>query len=51
MNKHKTGFTLIEVVIYIAIFSMIAVTLVSLAYVLARENQETVNNVINAYEQ
>ena len=30
---------------------MIAVTLVSLAYVSARENQETVNNVINAYEQ
>jgi prepilin-type N-terminal cleavage/methylation domain-containing protein len=45
-----SGFTLIEVIIYIAIFSMIAVTLVSLAYVSARENQETTNNVINAYE-
>jgi prepilin-type N-terminal cleavage/methylation domain-containing protein len=51
MNKNnKTGFTLIEVIIYLAIFSMIAVTLVSLAYVSAREDQETINNVINAYE-
>ena len=45
-----SGFTLIEVVIYIAIFSMIAVTLVSLAYVSAREDRETINNVIQAYE-
>lgn len=44
------GFTLIEIVIYIAIFSMIAVTLVSLAYVSAHENQETINNVIKSYE-
>jgi type II secretory pathway pseudopilin PulG len=50
MNKNKTGFTLIEVVIYIAIFSMIVVTLVSLAYASARENQDTTNNVIQAYE-
>jgi type II secretory pathway pseudopilin PulG len=54
-RRHKDGgisfgFTLIEVVIYIAIFSMIAITLVSLAYASARENQETINNVINAYE-
>jgi prepilin-type N-terminal cleavage/methylation domain-containing protein len=48
-NKNS-GFTLIELVIYIAIFSMIAVTLVSLAYVSARKNQETTNNVIQAYE-
>jgi type II secretory pathway pseudopilin PulG len=46
----SAGFTLIEVVIYLAIFSMIVVTLVSLAYVSARENQGTINNVINAYE-
>jgi prepilin-type N-terminal cleavage/methylation domain-containing protein len=50
MSKNKTGFTLIEVVIYIAIFSMIAVTLVSLAYVSAREDQKTTNDVIQAYE-
>jgi type II secretory pathway pseudopilin PulG len=46
----NNGFTLIEVVIYIAIFSMIVVTLVSLAYVSAREDRKTINNVINAYE-
>jgi prepilin-type N-terminal cleavage/methylation domain-containing protein len=45
-----SGFTMIEVMIYIAIFGMIAVTLVSLAYVSAREDQGTVNDVINAYE-
>ena len=46
----SSGFTLIEVVIYIAIFSMIVVTLVSLAYVSAREDRETINNVLQAYE-
>jgi prepilin-type N-terminal cleavage/methylation domain-containing protein len=46
----NNGFTLIEVVIYIAIFSMIAVTLVSLAYASAREDRETINNVLQAYE-
>ena len=47
---YSFGFTLVEVMIYIAIFGMIAVTLVSLAFISARENQETTNNVINAYE-
>ena len=46
----SSGFTLIELVIYLAIFSMIAVTLVSLAYFSSMENQKTTNDVINAYE-
>jgi prepilin-type N-terminal cleavage/methylation domain-containing protein len=51
MNKdNKTGFTLIEVIIYLAIFSMIATTLISLAYFSSTEDRETTNNVINAYE-
>jgi type II secretory pathway pseudopilin PulG len=44
------GFTLIEVIIYLAIFSMIAVTLLSLAYFSSVEDQKTTNDVINAYE-
>lgn len=47
MNK---GFTLIETLIYIALFSMIAVTLVSLAYSSAGEDGATVNDVLQAYE-
>ena len=50
-NPYSFGFTLIEVMIYIAILGMIVVTLVSLAYTSARENQETTNSVINAYEK
>jgi len=47
----SSGFTLIEVMIYIAIFGMIAATLVSLTYISAHENQKTINDVINAYEK
>jgi len=46
-----SGFTLIEVIVYLAILSMIAATLVSLAYVSAREDRATTDGVINAYEQ
>jgi len=46
----SSGFTLIEAVIYLALFSMIAVTLISLAYVSARQDRATTNGVINAYE-
>jgi len=49
MNKRR-GFTLIEVLVYMAIFSMIATTLISLAYASANEDQKTTNDVINAYE-
>ena len=57
-HKHKNirdsavpaGFTLIEVVVYLAIFSMIAVTLVSLSYASAMQDQQTTASVINAYE-
>ena len=47
---YTSGFTLIEAVIYLALFSMIAVTLVSLAYASAQEDQSTTSGVINAYE-
>lgn len=46
----RSGFTLIEMLVYIALFSMIATTLVSLAYASAQENRETMNDVIQAYE-
>jgi len=49
MNKNS-GFTLIETLIYVAIFGMIAATLVSLAYSSAFQNRSTVNDVIKTYE-
>jgi prepilin-type N-terminal cleavage/methylation domain-containing protein len=49
-NAGDNGFTLIELLIYIAIFGMIAATLLSLALVSGNENSRTTNDVINAYE-
>jgi prepilin-type N-terminal cleavage/methylation domain-containing protein len=46
----RAGFTLVEMLVYIALFAMIAVTLVSLAYASAAEDGQIANDVINAYE-
>jgi|GEM_PF-1920432 len=45
-----SGFTLIEVIIYLAIFSMIVTVLIPLSYSSAIENRTTADDVINAYE-
>ncbi|MDE2188796.1 MAG: type II secretion system protein [Patescibacteria group bacterium] len=50
MNK-KTGFTLIETIVYIAIFSFIMTVIVSLSYKSAMENKAIFNAVITAYEK
>ncbi|MDR3558732.1 MAG: type II secretion system protein [Candidatus Pacebacteria bacterium] len=56
MNKEKTkkngagGFTLIETIVYVAILSMIATGLVSLAFSSSQEDRATIDGVINAYE-
>ncbi len=49
-TSDSSGFTLVEVIVYIAIFSMIAVTLISLAYISSVEDHKTIQAVINAYE-
>jgi type II secretory pathway pseudopilin PulG len=48
--KRNSGFTLIETIIYIAIFSLITTTLISLAYSVSLQNESLLTAVFAAFE-